>query len=98
MSVGTCITYELPIPGSHLDHDYRGEPFTADEVEWRTYIYEGRAYEIVATRGTDAKGEPSNSSRHLSSGEEVPEWVPRPPSPWFFLANAIAAQAAEVAS
>ena len=96
-TVGTDITYTLPIPGGHVDHDYRGEPFTATEVEWHTYIYEGEAFELVRTSGTDATGCcPSNRPRNLKR-DEVPEWIPRPPEPWFFLARAIAAQASEAA-
>jgi hypothetical protein len=96
-AVGSGITYTLPVPGGHVAHDYRGEPFTADEVEWNTYIYNGQAYRLVRASGTDSNDKPSNCTWHLNY-EDAPEWLPRPPSPWFFLANAIAAQATEVAS
>ena len=95
-AVGSGITYTLAVPGGHVAHDYRGEPFTADEVQWETYIYEGQAYRVTRAHGTDRHGNRSNCSWNLDY-DEAPEWLPRPPQAWFALAEEIAAQVVEVA-
>lgn len=96
-AVGSSITYTLDVPGGHVAHDYRGVEFTATEVEWSTYIYQGRVYPIVRARGTDRIDKPSSCTWNLDF-DEAPEWLPRPPEAWFTLAQEIAALVAGVPS
>ena len=88
MSVGTSITYTLPVEGGPTVTTCGDRDIVVTEVEWRTYVYEGEAVRSVTAFHADA----DNRSWNLSY-ERVPEWVPRPPAAWFALADEIAAQA-----
>lgn len=88
MSVGTRVTYTLPVEGAPVAVNAYGRELTVVRVEWEAYLFEGAAWRIVTAYSATHE----NASWHVEDGE-IPSWVPYPPAAWFALADAIAAQA-----
>lgn len=89
MSRGTEVTYEMDIEESPEVENVLGDVFTPTRAVWRTYYYyegdyEGDIYRHVTVYGADHTNRTYDRDR-----DEVPAWIPRPPSTFSLLENRI---------